>query len=328
MQGGATTRGAGKTVLMLSLGFCAGLLAYGVGGTLFKGAEDTGHAQFTNPILATRSIEESFTTASRNQLESSLEAFLNDKKKSGEVVEAGIFFRDLNNGPVFGINGDAQFAPASLLKVPLAIAYYRQYEDADQGILTQAIDFTGPKGTTTDAHYLPPVSVEPGRTYTIDELIAYMLKYSDNDATAILSQYLAPVKVNEVYKDLGVAQVENYNLYTISVRDYAAFFRILYNATYLSQASSEALLKTLSEASFNVGLVAGVPEGVVVSHKFGERMITSSLNQLNDCGIVYLPKHPYVLCVMAQGKSFDTLAQFIQQVSAQVYQTVHATANN
>ncbi len=321
-QGGNHTRSVGKVVFMLGLGFCAGMLAHGGAVAFFKGAGHTNYTQLTNPILATRAFDESFTTADRNELESSLEAFLNEKKKLGEVSEAGIFFRDLNNGPVFGINGDVQFAPASLLKVPLAMAYYREYEDVDRGILAQQIDFTGPKGTTTDIHYPAPASVEPGRQYSIQELISYMLKYSDNEATSILSQYLAPIKVNKTYRDLGVAQVENYNLYTISVRDYAAFFRILYNATYLDQASSEALLETLSEASFDVGLVSGVPQGTPVAHKFGERVLEDGLKQLNDCGIIYAPTHPYVLCVMAQGSSFDQLAAFIEGVSTRVYAAI------
>ncbi len=318
----------GPALLVLA-GIVAGAGAYAGWQAVFSALGNTQTAssyQFTNPNLAVQPFKESLSTAGRNDLQKKLADLVAQKEEDKTITQAGIFFRDLNNGPVFGINQDAQFYPASLLKLPLAIAYYRQLEDTDPGVLDQEIAFSGPKGVSV-VHYPPPQSIEAGKTYTIKELIDLMLIDSDNDATSILGQYLPANVVTQVYKDLGVEQVTDYNLYTISVRDYAAFFRILYNATYLDQASSEAMLATLSKASFDVGLVAGVPQGVAVAHKFGEREIDpkAPLYQLNDCGVVYAPDHPYVLCVMAQGGSFDNLASFIKQVSSDVFAAVQTS---
>jgi hypothetical protein len=66
--------------------------------------------------------------------------------------------------------------------------------------------------------------------------------------------------------------------------------------------------------------VAGVPSGTVVAHKFGERVLPSkNVKQLHDCGIVYYPQFPYVLCVMTRGNDFVTLQQAIKGVSDIVY---------
>jgi len=294
----------------------------------FVGAPSQGQYQFTNPNLETQPFKEVFSTGGRNVLQQQLADYLQASQADGSVAQAGIYFRDLNNGPVFGINQDLQFYPASLLKLPLEIAYYRQVEDTDQGLLDQEIQFTGPKGVSV-VHYPPPQSIEAGKTYTIGQLINLMLVDSDNDATNILGQYLPSDKVMQVYKDLGVEQATDYNTYTISVRDYSAIKNILYNATYLDQDSSEGILKTLSQASFDVGLVAGVPKGITVAHKFGEKEVDpkAPLYQLNDCGIIYATDHPYALCVMVQGKEFDKLAAFIAKVSSDVYESVTSQSN-
>ena len=75
--------------------------------------------------------------------------------------------------------------------------------------------------------------------------------------------------------------------------------------------------------SFKDGLLAGVPRDVTVAHKFGSRRIGESEKvQLHDCGIVYAPERPYILCVMTQGSDFTKLAGVIKSISANVYQSV------
>jgi hypothetical protein len=104
----------------------------------------------------------------------------------------------------------------------------------------------------------------------------------------------------------------------MSVKDYASFFRILYNASYLSKDSSQKALSLLSEVDFTDGLRGGVPKDVPVANKFGERQVGTT-QQLHDCGIVYLTDHPYLLCIMSRGSDFDELASSIKTVSHLVY---------
>ena len=82
---------------------------------------------------------------------------------------------------------------------------------------------------------------------------------------------------------------------------------------------SEKLLSILSKTEYKGGLVAGVPDNIIVSHKFGERVI-GDVYQLHDCGIVYYPNNPYLLCVMTKGTEFTKLEKVIQDISGMVYQ--------
>lgn len=86
---------------------------------------------------------------------------------------------------------------------------------------------------------------------------------------------------------------------------------------------SEKALELLSRSSFNKGFVAGLPKGVVVAHKFGERGgLKNNLKQFHECGIIYFPENPYLLCVMTLGENEDNLIDLIKTVSSKVYQEV------
>ncbi len=75
-------------------------------------------------------------------------------------------------------------------------------------------------------------------------------------------------------------------------------------------------------------VVAGVPSTVDVAHKFGERTTLASdtesteTKQLHDCGIVYFPENPYLLCVMTRGTDFKVLEGIISDISRMVYEEV------
>jgi len=74
---------------------------------------------------------------------------------------------------------------------------------------------------------------------------------------------------------------------------------------------------------YKEGLVGGLPEGIKVAHKFGERGYEESgVKQFHDCGIIYYPDKPYLLCVMTRGDDFNALQGMVRQVSQTVYQTV------
>jgi len=42
--------------------------------------------------------------------------------------------------------------------------------------------------------------------------------------------------------------------------------------------------------------------------------------QLHDCGIVYYPQRPYVICVMTKGRDLDVLKNVIKGISEIVYE--------
>lgn len=270
-----------------------------------------GGYHFINPLL------ECQTPASYNNvldsLENEIRATIDSDYRQGKVSHVSVYFRDLNNGPWIGINEGEKFSPASLMKVPILISYLKAAE-TDPGLLQSKLTVTVLEGDVLPQNIKPEEVVASGQSYTVEDLLNRMIKFSDNLAANTLLQNSQLVELEKTYRQLGIVipngSAENF----LSVRDYAAFFRVLYNASYLNREMSERALYMLSQSTFRDGIVAGVPSYVNVAHKFGERRLEDSV-QLHDCGIVYRSNHPYLLCVMTRGDNFAKMKQVIKDIS-------------
>lgn len=277
--------------------------------------------RFVNPLLScgdASPVLPGQVSAMREDVESYIAA----QRSARNVSEVALYFRDLRNGPIFGINEFAEFSPGSLGKVPVLMAVLEEAE-RNPGLLGAAVVFGG--GTALESQgIMPATPLVAGTAYTVEELLRRMITQSDNEASQLLYEVVGGKAVTRTYDDLGLlAPVDPYT-YSMRVRDYASFFRLLFNATYLSPDASEYALALLSESMFKDGLVAGVPPGVTVAHKFGERTLGDGEQQLHDCGIVYAPDHPYILCVMTRGPSIEQLEQVVAGISRIVYERITA----
>ena len=242
-------------------------------------------------------------------------------------MHLSVYFRNLNNGPWFGINEKEYFSPASLLKVPIMIAYFKEMEENSE-LADREIFMDENRASSFRQDAAPSNGIETEKKYTVENLIERMIVHSDNDAMSLLLDNISPEKLIKVYADLGVVAPDDQNIDNfMSVKDYASFFRILYNAAYLEKKSSEKALKLLSKSDFKGGLVAGMPENIKISHKFGERGLEEASGykrQLHDCGIVYYEKYPYLLCVMTRGDDLKKLSSVIAGVSKIVFEEISA----
>lgn len=109
----------------------------------------------------------------------------------------------------------------------------------------------------------------------------------------------------------------------ISPKNYSSVFRNLYLASYLDENSSNEVLNILTQTEFKDGLDKYLPTDVKVAHKIGDFQ-TDTENIHHDCGIVYVPKRPYMLCLMVQSEKDTTagMKDYIGKVSALVYQYI------
>ncbi len=253
-----------------------------------------------------------------------IKALIEERKAAGKVELVSVYFRDLENGPLRGINFEEKFTPASLLKVPLLLAAFRHMEK-DPSFGAKRVKFDVPyRGQA----YLSIRALFPGVEYTIHEVVRALAVHSDNDALVLLRGAVSQEEQDEVYRDFGLIIPDVRNVEdSMTIREYATFFRVLYNASYLSKESSQKALALLAESTYKDALVAGVPPGIVVAHKYGERFYSeANVRQLHDCGIVYHPKKHYSLCVMTRGKDFAMSAEVIRDISNLVYKEVSAHA--
>ena len=252
---------------------------------------------------------------------------INGYKKELKISEVSVYFRDMNNGPWFGINERAQFSPASLLKVPVMISYLKNAEH-DPGILNKKYTYKSKEPIAPNLFIDIPdeYKLEDGKEYTVEELIEAMITISDNNASSILSLNTDPFLLNNFFLKLGLTIADSEENF-MTTKDYASFFRILYNASYLDKDMSEKALSLMTPKLFKYGIVNTVPLEIPVASKFGIRLISENEKQFHDCDIVYYPGHPYSLCIMTRGDDWENMVMVLQNISLLVYKEIDSQFN-
>ena len=248
---------------------------------------------------------------------------INALQSTGMVTHMSVYFRDLRNGPRFGIQENESFFAASLMKMPLMIALLHA-ADRHTGLLDKQLASSGSFAVVSNTDQ-PEETIRQNTLYSIRELLRRMIVYSDNNSMALLfaefNSNPLPAESNS-FLDLGIVNMTTGTVGRLSMQSYANLFTVLYNTSYLSDALSQYALELLSQSTYTAGLRAGVPPDVRVAHKFGLRTVSSRDSQLHDCGIVYHPVTPYVLCMMTSGTNVAMEANAIAGISRIVYDAV------
>jgi len=250
-------------------------------------------------------------------LETKLKQRIADAKSAKQATHVSVYFRDLNNGPWLGIDEDAHFSAASLLKVPVMLAFFDMAK-RDPDLAFRAVTFVAPT-TAFKQNVVPHEHLESGKQYAAEDLVRRMIVYSDNDAMQLVLQLLGEDKIQKTLQKLGIEEAHLWGPDSVTVKEYAGFFRVLYNASLLDRDMSEKALLWLSQVDYRDGLTKHLPNNIVVSHKFGERDFGGA-RQLHDCGIVYHPARPYLICVMTRGEDATQLAPLIADMSRTVFE--------
>jgi beta-lactamase class A len=280
---------------------------------------------FVNPLVGGVSAPAT-SVGIYTDLKDDIVSFLQGEEKSGHLLGYSFYVRDLNTGFWFGSNENIDFFPASLFKLPIALAVYKQGEDdpsflKKMTVYTQDIAALNTAASANSESYLVV-----GKAYSTEELVTQMLAQSDNGAKNTLLTIIQKPYLEDLFAIVSLVNPKTTQTYAISSREYALFLRVLYGSSYLNEEHSERILSLLSESTFKDGLVAGVPQGVVVAHKFGTYDVQETIDgksvdarQLHDCGVIYHPVNPYILCVMTKGKDVNDLFKIISGVSRRVY---------
>ena len=264
-----------------------------------------------------------------------IEQYIHTALSTGEAEHIAVYYRALNNGDRMGINELEYFSPASLMKLPVLIAYLKKSE-SENGVLDQKLLY---QKNEKERLYLQNIStskdLEDGQEYSIKQLLEYMIQYSSNAAAYLLRDNIGIERMQATFMDLGIKYPETISGSfdnNIADKDYASFFRILFNASYLTTKDSERALELLATTTFNDWLRADIPINIKIAHKFGERGIIQAdgqeEKQLHDCGIVYYPKHPYILCIMTRWYDWSRLEWTIKGISQTVYNEFERVYNN
>lgn len=271
-----------------------------------------------SPLFDCSDKEVGMLTPYRHKVEKKID----NLKKQSKVTDISVYFNHFPSGEGFKIDEDRTFLPASLIKVVMMMCVLKLSEKQPQIMLKKVrIPYT----EDISRHR---TSLESGKEYTIGELVERLIVFSDNYAAELINKNLPEygVQLESLFEELGVRRWEiekNPQRGELSVNQIALLFRVLYNSTYLSRSNSELALDLLSKTSFDVGLRDGLETNIIVANKYGERYApkgSSGTSQLHDCGIIYFPENPYLLCVMTKGTEIDGLAHAIREVSTLIYE--------
>jgi beta-lactamase class A len=322
------------TILFFGLGFLTGLPIDGalLINKLFNATAPKewreGQKGLINPLLGVNFPDKTIFD-DLNPIQNQFTKLVESEISSNRATKISIYFKDQSTSHWTGVNEKDLFAPASLVKIPMMMTYFKVAE-SNPAILNKTIQYLGPDENTIEA-FKPSKAMIIGQYYTVSDLIERMIIYSDNNAISLLFNNMNKNTLGIVFSDLSItlpADINQPGDY-ISPGNFSRFFRTLYNSTYLNEEYSQKALDILSRVDFKQGLVAGVPNGITVAHKFGETPDVDQKGQvaayeLHDCGIVYYPGHPYILCVMTKGPSYDSLKNVIKDISLATYQNIES----
>ena len=289
-----------------------------------------GGYQFINPLLSC-GVSEDAPYSGFSNLQQALESQSDKFIAQGQAKRVSVYFRDMDQGFWTGVRSNDLFAPASLMKVPLLMAYLKKSQTSPT-LLQSSFTLSVPEDQNAKEYFKPSSPLSLGQSYTVQELLNAMIEQSDNNAAYVLGEKVNDATLQTVYEDSGIPPVIDESADSLSPHDYMQVFRLIYNATFLGKTRSQTAFELLGKTEFPGGIVAGVPAGTPVVHKFGERTVltpnqaTDSLDvkerELHDCGIVYYKGHPYGICIMTQGSDFTQLQKVIAALSQTAYTSV------
>lgn len=232
--------------------------------------------------------------------------------------KVGLYFEYLPSGTSIGINEKEEFAIASLLKVPLALATYEAVDDGvlrlDQELVIRQSDL--------DAKFGELYKKGAGYPITTQEAMRLSLVESDNTAKNLLLASIPLKYLEDVFDSLDIPKDSNNSTVLVSPKGYSSILRSLYLSSYVSYERSNQILTWLTQTPFNDKIAAPIPPDVPVAHKIGSFETRDGKSDVfTDCGITYVPKRPYILCVMVQGNE-EQAKNAMQFIALHAYEYV------
>lgn len=247
-----------------------------------------------------------------------------------EIRDIALYYRDLKSGAWVAINKDRKFYTASLMKVPLMMECLESVQSHPQ-LAGKRLPFTGGEDWSSVQNIKPRKSLEPGKTYSLDELMFRMIAYSDNNAAQLLLEEFPNDGLLRFLTEHNAEYENDDNGIKMSLGTYTRFFEALYDTSVLNPAMSQKALSYLAAEDFPQGMHAAVPPNIVVESKFGERLVKDEHGaivntQLHEVGIVLGEDHPFLLGIMTSGDDLTVLENVIRDISRDVYEEAEHTA--
>jgi beta-lactamase class A len=214
----------------------------------------------------------------------------------------GVAIVDLgNDNPKILLRADEVFPTASSIKIAVLVELYRQAQSGK--LKLQDIYTVQGSDLVPDSDIMNGLT--PGVTkVTLRDVATMMVAVSDNSATNVLIDRVGMENVNAMLQsrgfthtrlqrkmmDLKAASEGRENL--ASPRELLQLLQDVYQGKVLNKEMTDDFFTMLSthKKSF---IPRGLPDDLKIANKPGELE-----GVRNDCGIVFVPGHPYGICIM------------------------------
>ena len=200
-----------------------------------------------------------------------------------------VFYKDLTDGEEFFYNQNENYYIASLIKAPYIVYVYKRIL-AGEGDLKQKYtyyesDYREGTGKIKDMEY--------GTAFTLEELIFYAIRWSDNVAMDKIRKIFSVEGFKKYAADIGLPHIEDIRSSAVNGRICAkcaaAYLEDIFNFIEENNQYS-AVLKDHMLHTINKMIYADYP----FARKYGWADAS-----FHDMGIVYNPHRPYLIAILS-----------------------------
>ena len=255
-----------------------------------------------------------------NQSMEILKARLVALQQQFPTIHSSIYVWDYNDGNYVDINADENFSAASIIKLPVLVALFKNIELGQVSIYDEMVltDYFRAEGSGSLQY-----KAENSK-YSIDTLARLMITTSDNSATNMLMTKIGGMPaVNRQINDWGLANIHvntwlpdmqgtNY----ITARDMGRLLYNIDNPKFLNGSSREKIFSYMSHVKNDRLIPAGLGAGAEFMHKTGDIG-----KMLGDAGIVYAPNGKKYIVVILANRPYNSVKgkEFIVSASELIY---------
>ena len=243
------------------------------------------------------------------------------QKIRGASGHVAFYYRPLDGGCAQMYNEMMPLVAASVIKIPIMVEAFRQFESGELNPL--ATYRIKPEDKMPSCGALN--RMHDGLEVTLRDLVELMIVLSDNSATNILIDRLGIARVNATLEAEGLkvtrlrrklfdkAGMEAGLSNHVCAREIGLLLERMYAGTLVSPQASTEMLEILRNQKLNVKMPFFLkPRGIACAHKTGE-----DDGITHDVGVVYA-RRPFVLCMLSEETDVPAFERLIQDVAREL----------
>lgn len=219
-------------------------------------------------------------------------------------------YKDLYTGFSLSYNANQPIFAASTIKAPEAIYIYEEAEkentNLDESLTYTSNYYSDGTGILKNTAF--------NKDYTIRQLVAYSIIYSDNAAHLMLNNKYKSQNIMKYWQDKGANYIykDNSPWGNLNAQDATIYMEELYNYYLTNTSNSNELINYFKSA----WKVISAPNNIVIANKSGW-----SDNSLHDAAIIF-DDNPYILVILSS-RGYTEYTSYFNKISNLVYDFHH-----